>query len=147
MLSPIYVLRSLLSSFRFACGIYIFWPEIPVLRSLTWNSDLYIYLYILASSDHLDAGFFTCAIAYITYFSGLYSLSSGLDSCIFGYLYSGLGEANLDGELLPGEDVWVVGPGEGFLQLLQLEGGEGGPVAPLLPHLRTSCLLYVLHIL
>jgi hypothetical protein len=38
-----------------------------------------------------------------------------------------------------------VGPREGFLQLLQLEGGEGGPVAPLLPHLMTSCLLYVLN--
>ena len=34
------------------------------------------------------------------------------------YLYSGLCEADLDGELLPGEDVRVVCPGECLFQLL-----------------------------
>lgn len=35
------------------------------------------------------------------------------------------------GELLPGVDVWVLGPGEGSLQGLQLLGGEGGARASL----------------
>lgn len=34
---------------------------------------------------------------------------------------------------VPSKDVRVVSPGEGFLQLFQLEGGEGGSVAALLP--------------
>lgn len=34
---------------------------------------------------------------------------------------------------VPSKDVRVVSPGEGFLQLLQLERGEGGSVAALLP--------------
>ena len=54
------------------------------------------------------------------------------------HLYSSLGEADLDCQLLPGEHVGVVGPAEGLLQLLQLEGGEGGAVASLLSHLEHS---------
>ena len=51
------------------------------------------------------------------------------------YLYSGLGEPDLDGQLLPGEHVGVVGAGEGLLQLLQLERREGRAVPTLLAHL------------
>ena len=37
--------------------------------------------------------------------------------------------------IVPGEDVGVVGAGEGLLQLLQLERGEGRAVPTLLAHL------------
>jgi hypothetical protein len=46
------------------------------------------------------------------------------------HLYPGLVELGGPGELLPAVDVWVVGLGEGGLQLLQLLLGKGGPVAP-----------------
>ena len=39
--------------------------------------------------------------------------------------------------LSPREHVWVVGPCEGPLQLLELERGEGGSVTPLLPPAAT----------
>ena len=60
---------------------------------------------------------------------------------VLSHLYSRLGQTDLDGQLLPGEDVRVVGAGEGFLQLLQLEGGESCPVPPLFPHLGDAVLV------
>ena len=50
--------------------------------------------------------------------------------------------------IVPGEDVGVVGAGEGLLQLVQLQGGEGGPVPTLLAplhavvHLRANLQTY-----
>ena len=49
------------------------------------------------------------------------------------YLDPGLCQPDLARELLPGEDVRVVGLREHRLQLLQLLQREGGSVAPLLP--------------
>ena len=57
------------------------------------------------------------------------------------HLYSRLGQTDLDGQLLSGEDVRVVSPGEGFLQLLQLERGESSPVSSLFPHLGDAVLV------
>merc|ERR1712015_400853 len=48
------------------------------------------------------------------------------------YLDSGLGEANPHGELLPHEDVRVVGLSEAALQLVELAGGEARAVPLLL---------------
>lgn len=52
--------------------------------------------------------------------------------CGSSYLNSDLGEVHLHGELLTAVHVWVVGLLEGTLQLMQLIGGEGGAVAPVL---------------
>lgn len=54
-------------------------------------------------------------------------------TCGCSYLHPGLGELGPLRQLLPGVDVWVVGPLEGPLQLLQLLSCEGGPTAPLFP--------------
>lgn len=48
------------------------------------------------------------------------------------YLHPGLSELGPQRQLLPDIDVWVVGLLEDFLQLLQLQAGEGGAVPPLL---------------
>ena len=61
--------------------------------------------------------------------------------CILAHLNPCLRQANLDGQLLPGEHVRVVGPAERLLQLLQLEAREGRPVPPLLPHLGDAILV------
>ena len=63
------------------------------------------------------------------------------DVIVTANLYPGLGQPDLDGELLPGEHVWVVGAREGLLELLQLEAGEGGAVAALFPHLGDGVLV------
>ena len=60
---------------------------------------------------------------------------------MFTRLYSRLCQTNLDSQLLSGEHVRVVGPGERLLQFLQLEWGEGCPVSPLLPHLCDAVLV------
>ena len=44
-------------------------------------------------------------------------------------------------ELLPGEYVRVMSPRKGFLQLVQLERREGGPVSPLFPSLGVVYLV------
>ena len=49
------------------------------------------------------------------------------------HLNSGLGETYFAGQLLPGEDIWVVSLIEDCLQLLELLEGECRPVPPLLP--------------
>jgi len=49
------------------------------------------------------------------------------------YLHAGLGEIDLQRELLPGVDVRVVRLREHALQLLQLRARERRPDAPLLP--------------
>ena len=48
------------------------------------------------------------------------------------YLHSDLGQVDLQRQLLAAVHVGVVGPVEGALQLVQLEGGEGGPVPAVL---------------
>ena len=60
---------------------------------------------------------------------------------VLSHLYSRLGQTDLDGQLLPGEDVRVVGPAERLLQLLQLKAGEGCAVSALLAHLGHRVLL------
>ena len=49
------------------------------------------------------------------------------------HLNSGLSETYFTGQLLPGEDIWVVSLVEDCLQLLELLEGECRPVPPLLP--------------
>lgn len=51
------------------------------------------------------------------------------------YLHSCLGQVDLEGQLLPGVDVRVVGLGKDPLQFFQLGAGERGPDPPLLPFL------------
>ena len=60
------------------------------------------------------------------------------------YLNPGFSELQPHGQLLPREDVWVLGLLEGPLQLVQLEGGEGGSGAPDLPGLVAVLQLPVL---
>lgn len=48
------------------------------------------------------------------------------------YLDTDLKEVDLHGQELPAVDVRVVGLLKGLLQLMELEGGEGGAVAPVL---------------
>lgn len=48
------------------------------------------------------------------------------------YLHSDLRQVDLQRQLLPAVHVRVVGLLEGSLQLVQLEGGEGGPVPAVL---------------
>ena len=48
------------------------------------------------------------------------------------YLDAGLGQVGAHGQAFPHHHVGVVGLLEGFLQGLQLLGGERGPTAPLL---------------
>ena len=48
------------------------------------------------------------------------------------HLHARLGQLGPLRQLLSGVDVWVVGPLEGLLQLLQLLGRERGPTAALL---------------
>lgn len=48
----------------------------------------------------------------------------------------GLGQADLQSHLLPGEEVGVAGAAEERLQQVQLGTGEGGSLPPLLPHKR-----------
>ena len=54
---------------------------------------------------------------------------------VFYHLDSCFGEVQPEGQLLPGEDVRVLGLLKGPLQLVQLEGGEGGARPPDLPRL------------
>lgn len=56
----------------------------------------------------------------------------------FAYLHSCFGEVGFHGDFLPSVDVWVVGLGEGFLQLLELGAGECRPYTALLPFLRVD---------
>lgn len=49
------------------------------------------------------------------------------------HLHAGLGQVDLQRQLLSRVDVRVVGLCEDPLQLLELRAGEGGPDAPLLP--------------
>ena len=48
------------------------------------------------------------------------------------YLDTDLKEVDLHGQELPAVDVRVVGLLKGLLQLMELEGGEGGAVTPVL---------------
>lgn len=48
------------------------------------------------------------------------------------YLNSDLWEVHLHGKLLTAVYIWIVGLLKGTLQLVQLVGGEGGAVAPVL---------------
>jgi len=48
------------------------------------------------------------------------------------YLHADLGQVDLHGQLLAAVDVGVVGLLEGALQLVELVGGEGGAVPPVL---------------
>lgn len=50
----------------------------------------------------------------------------------FSYLHSDLGQVDFEGQLLSAVHVRVVRLLEGSLQFVQLEGGEGGPVAAVL---------------
>lgn len=50
----------------------------------------------------------------------------------FSYLHSDFRQVHLERQLLPAVHVRVVGLLEGSLQLVELEGGEGGPVAAVL---------------
>ena len=61
------------------------------------------------------------------------------------YLYSDLGQVDLERQLLAAVHVGVVGLVEGALQLVQLEGGEGGAVSAVL--LLGVVLLLVLGVL
>jgi len=45
------------------------------------------------------------------------------------HLDADLGQVHLHGQLLAGIDIGVVGLLEGPLQLMELVGGEGGPIA------------------
>ena len=54
------------------------------------------------------------------------------------YLDPDFWQVDLHGELLPAVDIRVVGLLEGSLQLMQLVGGEGRPIPPML-------LLYIYH--
>ena len=56
----------------------------------------------------------------------------------FPHLHSDFWQVDLHGQLLPGVDVGVVGLFEGPLQLVQLVGGEGGPVAAVLLAVATA---------
>lgn len=49
------------------------------------------------------------------------------------HLHPGLGQVDLEGQLLPGVDVRVVRLGEHPLQFFELRAGESGSDAPLLP--------------
>lgn len=71
-----------------------------------------------------------------------------IHTCTSVYLNSGLGEADPQRQLLPHEDVRVVGLGEAALQLVELRRGEAGPVPLLfLALLRGLVLVAVLLLL
>ena len=63
---------------------------------------------------------------------------------IYVYIYLCIHLSNYINIYLPCEDVWVVCPAEGLLQLVELDGGEGCAVAALLPTLHAVLMVRTL---